>query len=140
MTMKNSKTVIFFLLLSLMLSGCEKGEILVETGEVSDILTTTATVTGNILSIGDGIKQYGHCFATIPNPVVSGSKRSTMQPLEQGPIQASCRALNPEPNITSEHTGVVKILQYTAGRSVLPLPLRLLPDQGEYCPEFYRSK
>ena len=93
--MNNRKKVIFFLLLSLILSGCEKGEILVETGDVSDILTTTATVTGNILSIGDGIKQYGHCYATTPNPVVSGSKTEYHATIGTGTYTSFLQGLEP---------------------------------------------
>jgi hypothetical protein len=46
----------------------------VETGEVTDILPTTARITGYILSGGDGIKKYGHCYGKIPDPKISGTK------------------------------------------------------------------
>lgn len=96
MTMKNHKTKIYFLLpLLLLLTACEKGEILVETGEVSDILTTTATVTGNILSIGDGIKQYGHCYATTPRPAVSGSKTEYHATIGVGTYTSFLQGLEP---------------------------------------------
>lgn len=96
MTMKNHKTKIYFLLpLFIVLSACEKGEILVETGEVSDILTTTATVTGKILSIGDGIKQYGHCYSTAPGPVVLDSKTEYHATIGTGTYTSFLQGLEP---------------------------------------------
>lgn len=95
MIMKNRKTVISFLLFFLMLSACDKGEILVETGEVSDIFTTTATVTGNILCLGDGIKQYGHCFSTTPDPAISGLKTEYHATIGVGTYTSFLQGLEP---------------------------------------------
>ena len=94
--MKNNKTRICFILpLLILLSACEKGEILVETGDVSDVFTTTATVTGNILSIGDGIKQYGHCYSTSPGPTVSGLKTEYHVTIGTGTYTSHLQDLEP---------------------------------------------
>jgi hypothetical protein len=95
MTMKNHKAIFSVLLFFLVLSACEKGEILIETGAASDIFTTTATVTGNILSIGDGIKQYGHCYSTTPNPVFSGLKTEYHATIGTGTFTSYLQGLEP---------------------------------------------
>ncbi len=48
----------------------------VVTGEVSDIQTATAKVSGNITSLGNGAKinQYGHVWSTSAYPTISNSK------------------------------------------------------------------
>jgi len=94
--MKNSKKFMFSLIsFFIVLSACEKGEILIETGEVSDIFTTTATVTGNILSVGDGIKQYGHCYSTLPNPSFSDSKTEYHATIGTGTFTSYLQGLEP---------------------------------------------
>jgi len=67
--MKNSKLIIYLFLAGFQfLTACEKDEIKVATGEATHILTTTAEVKGILLSIGNGIKFYGHCYAKTPGP------------------------------------------------------------------------
>lgn len=70
--MKNNKLFLCFLLpCFLFLSACEEGDIQVATGEVTDILPSTANITGHILSVGRGITHYGHCYAKTSNPTIS---------------------------------------------------------------------
>jgi hypothetical protein len=95
--MKNSIPYLHILLSCfLFLSACEEGDIQVETGKVSDILPTTATITGQILSVGRGVTNYGHCYDKSPNPTIAqprtefyvaigvGSYTSFLQGLEPG--------------------------------------------------------
>jgi hypothetical protein len=44
-----------------------KKEMLVSTGEVTNILTNSADASGQVIDLGDGAIQYGHCFAKTPN-------------------------------------------------------------------------
>jgi len=73
--MKNSKLLLCFLLscfLSLLM--CKTEEMQVATGEVSDIFPTTVKITGYIISAGDGIRKYGHCYAKTPDPTILDTK------------------------------------------------------------------
>jgi uncharacterized protein (TIGR02145 family) len=75
--MKTNKLILFFLILGLMfLFTCKKVEkqMLVTTGTVSNILTTSADVSGEILDLGEGATQHGHCYSTSTNPTVTGTK------------------------------------------------------------------
>jgi hypothetical protein len=73
--MKNNKLIISLLISYFLFPvSCTKQEMLVATGEVKNILPTTVEITGLILSAGDGIKKYGHCYAKTPNPTISDSK------------------------------------------------------------------
>jgi len=57
------------LLLFLIFYGCLKPRLIeVKTVEVKDITSTTATVTGEVTSLGEGISEYGHCWSTSSNP------------------------------------------------------------------------
>lgn len=67
----------------------------VETGEVSDILPTTARITGYILSGGDGIKKYGHCFAKNPDPQISGTKTEFTMTIGSGRYTSFLQNLEP---------------------------------------------
>lgn len=74
MMKKNTLFIYFFLSCFLFLSACKREEIRISTGEVSKIFPTSVTVTGRLISLGDGIKQYGHCYARSPNPTISENK------------------------------------------------------------------
>ena len=54
--------------LVLIVCTCEKSEpikqIVIETGSIIDTSSTTVTVTGNIIDMGEGITTYGHIAAT----------------------------------------------------------------------------
>ena len=47
---------------------------LISTGEVSDVLTTSAVIKGYIVSEGEGLKQYGHCYSKTPDPTILDNK------------------------------------------------------------------
>jgi uncharacterized protein (TIGR02145 family) len=75
--MKTNKLILLTLLAgSIFLLTCKKVEklMLVKTGTISNILITTADISGTVLDLGDGATQHGHCYATSPNPNVSGTK------------------------------------------------------------------
>jgi hypothetical protein len=63
-------------LLAILLQTCEKTKIQpeVETGQVIEIMATRAEVFGKIISLGDGITEYGHCYSTSPNPTFDDLK------------------------------------------------------------------
>ena len=95
--MKISRLFLFCLLPGLLfLTTCSEPDMEVYTGEVSDILPTTVKITGRILSAGDGIKQYGHCYSKTPDPAIfndrteygvaigAGSYTSILTSLEPG--------------------------------------------------------
>jgi len=60
---------VLLLFLLLVLYGCLKPRLIeVETIEVRDPTSTTATASGEIISLGEGISEYGHCWSTFSNP------------------------------------------------------------------------
>jgi uncharacterized protein (TIGR02145 family) len=82
--MKINKSIILFLLAGLIfLISCPKDEkeMLVRTGSATEILITTAKVSGEILDLGEGATNYGHCFATTPNPTIAGTKTEMDNPV-----------------------------------------------------------
>jgi hypothetical protein len=68
---------------------------LVETGEVSDIFSTSAKIKGEILSAGDFVKQYGHCFAKTPMPTISDSKTEFSAAIGTGSFTSFLQDLDP---------------------------------------------
>lgn len=94
--MKNRIKVLCLLFLSLAAnSGCEKGDIVVATGEATNILTTTATVSGSVLSVGDGIKQYGHCYSKTPGSTVADLKTEYYAAIGTGKYTSFLQGLEP---------------------------------------------
>ena len=94
--MKSSGAVIGLFLCFLSFSqGCEMNDLKVETGEVTDILPTTARITGYILSGGDGIKKYGHCYGKIPDPKISGTKTQFTLTIGSGRYTSFLQNLEP---------------------------------------------
>jgi uncharacterized protein (TIGR02145 family) len=81
--MKISKIILYFLLSSLMfLTSCKKieKEMMVSTGAVTDITMTSAIVSGQILDLGEGASNFGHCYATAPNPTIANMKTELGSP------------------------------------------------------------
>lgn len=126
--MKSTKSKICVLFLFfLVFSSCDKGEILVETGDLSDIFTTTAKITGNVICVGNGIKYYGHCYSVTPGPTVSdlkteyyaaigaGTYTSFLQGLEPG-TKYYIRAYGRGDNIISYGTEI----SFTTASAVMP--------------------
>jgi uncharacterized protein (TIGR02145 family) len=74
------KIVSFILLMSYLCISCKKDELpreaKAETRSVSEIKATTARASGEIIDLGKGINDFGHCWSLTVNPTVSGSKTS----------------------------------------------------------------
>jgi uncharacterized protein (TIGR02145 family) len=71
--MKNNELILFLLaLVLLIIPSCKKVEkqMLVETVTTTSITNTAAEVTGNIVDLGSGISQHGHCYAKTPNVTI----------------------------------------------------------------------
>ncbi len=47
---------------------------IVSTGEVNAITASSADISGEVIDIGEGVTQYGHCYGKSPNVDVSGTK------------------------------------------------------------------
>lgn len=62
----------FYLIISIF--SCKKDEILIATGIVSEVYSSTAYVTGYFSSSGEGIKKYGHCLSTDSVPTILNMK------------------------------------------------------------------
>ncbi len=68
----------------------------VETGTISDITTTSARAAGNIIDLGNGINDYGHCWSVTSNPTITDSKSSSGQATKTGTYASDLKNLNPE--------------------------------------------
>jgi len=82
--MKFNKLIMLFLLACLaFLISCPKDEkeMLVRTGSVTEITITTAKVSGEILDLGEGATNYGHCYSINPNPTIAGTKTEMENPV-----------------------------------------------------------
>jgi uncharacterized protein (TIGR02145 family) len=55
-----------------------KKEMLVSTGEITNLLTNTADASGQVIDLGDGAIQHGHCWAKIANVDVSVSTKTQL--------------------------------------------------------------
>src|ERR1035437_6190969 len=88
--MKSIVSKLFFLwclLICLIIpSTCKnlEKEMAVSTGEITNLLTNSADVSGVIVDLGEGATQYGHCYGTAPNVTVSGSKTQLGVPAPGG--------------------------------------------------------
>jgi uncharacterized protein (TIGR02145 family) len=80
--LNNNLTYLFLLTAFIILTSCKKVEkvMMVTTGTASDINYNTATVTGQIVDIGEGATQYGHYYSTIANETSSGLKNQLGNP------------------------------------------------------------
>ncbi|HUX95040.1 MAG TPA: hypothetical protein VMV47_04845 [Bacteroidales bacterium] len=81
--MKSIKLIVFILLAVLIvITTCKKLEkkMLVSTGEVTNILTNSAEVSGLVIDLGEGANKHGHCYATTPSVTISGTKTELGQP------------------------------------------------------------
>jgi uncharacterized protein (TIGR02145 family) len=88
--MKNRIPKLFFLLCLLLCiiipSTCKKveKEMLVSTGSISNISANSAKISGEVIDIGAGATQYGHCYATTPNPTTANLKTQLGIPADTG--------------------------------------------------------
>lgn len=69
----------------------------VETGAVSNIQSTQAQITGNIISLGntDGLSQYGHVWNTKQSPTISNSKNQLGSTESTGTFNSTLTNLSP---------------------------------------------
>ncbi len=67
-----------FILIIIACPGCSKieRELKVVTGIISDITTSSARAGGNIIDLGDGINDHGHCWSISQDPDISDLKTS----------------------------------------------------------------
>jgi TolB protein len=73
--MSDNKLFLLLLLLCVIfITTCKKVEkvMMVVTGTVSDTTYFSAKVSGQIIDLGKGVKQYGHYYSTITNETTSG--------------------------------------------------------------------
>jgi hypothetical protein len=68
--------LVSLIVICIFLFSCKKPakEMLVSTGSITDISTDSAKATGQILDLGDGATQYGHCYSKLPNATIADSK------------------------------------------------------------------
>jgi uncharacterized protein (TIGR02145 family) len=69
---------IIIILVTFMVVSCKKDELTVETtvetGSIDEVESTKALAFGRILSIGQEVIQYGHCWSTISPPTIEGNR------------------------------------------------------------------
>jgi hypothetical protein len=82
--MMNSKKITALLLISCLIffPSCQKDikKMTVTTGISTNVLSNTAVVSGTIIDLGEGANKYGHCYSTIANPTVDGTKKEMANP------------------------------------------------------------
>jgi uncharacterized protein (TIGR02145 family) len=75
--------IILFYILFTLIQSCKKLEIervvKIETGEVHNITADFASISGNILDVGEnGITQYGHCWSTTKDPNINVTTKTVL--------------------------------------------------------------
>jgi uncharacterized protein (TIGR02145 family) len=74
----NSNKLILFLVLSgcIVFTTCKKVEkvMSVTTGIVTNLTTLSATLSGKIIDLGNGVTQHGHCYSKTQNSTIDSSK------------------------------------------------------------------
>src|SRR4030042_432947 len=95
--MKYKRLVLLFFITGLLIIPfCEPDKkMLVETGDVSNISTTTADISGTVIDIGEGATQHGHCYGTETGPSITGTKTS-LGTAVKGDFTSSLTELDPE--------------------------------------------
>jgi len=71
----------------------QKREAKVETKAVSEILATTAKVSGDIIDLGEGITDYGHCWGLTATPTIADSRTSLGAAIKTGVFTSELKAL-----------------------------------------------
>lgn len=69
----------------------------VETGTISGVQTNQATVTGNIVKLGnvESISQYGHVWSVNPHPTINNGKTELGSTTSTGAYTSTITGLNP---------------------------------------------
>lgn len=95
------RTKILILLLTVagfyFLITCKKVEkqMMVTTGTVSNILTTSASVGGELLDLGEGVSQHGHCWSENPDPDLNEFKTTLGARTSTGVFTSNLAELTP---------------------------------------------
>jgi uncharacterized protein (TIGR02145 family) len=96
MKKKRLSHFLFLLLLCLIIATtCKKLEksMLVSTGDVTNISTNSADASGDIIDLGNGITQHGHCYAKTPNVTISSTKTDLGVPSGNGGFTSQLKNL-----------------------------------------------
>jgi uncharacterized protein (TIGR02145 family)/uncharacterized repeat protein (TIGR02059 family) len=97
---KSKKTVFIFFLLTgcFIISTCERKfekVMNVSTGAITVITSNSARAGGQIIDLGEGATQYGHCYAKSPNPTVAALKTQLGVPVVTGDFTSNLKDLEP---------------------------------------------
>lgn len=91
--------LVTFLFLSITV-GCEKINLnkmpKVKTKPVSEIMSTSAVASGDIVDLGEGVTDYGHCWSTLKNPTISDSVTSFGNCIKTGTFISNLLYLEPD--------------------------------------------
>jgi hypothetical protein len=94
----NLKEVFFYLIVIIVFFSCKKNElkreVKISTKGVSEVMATTATVTGEIIDLGEGIIDYGLYYSTTANSP-GGIKVSVGKPNATGEFIVEIAGLKP---------------------------------------------
>lgn len=74
--MKKQEVFFLWIFVIMVFSYCCKPEkeMAVSTGSVTEITSNSARITGQIIDLGEGIMQHGHCYGITPGVSISDSK------------------------------------------------------------------
>lgn len=93
------KSILYFFVIILVVSSCtkEKREAKISETEItiSNITANSAKATGEIVDLGQGIDDYGHCWSTSVNPTLSGPRTSLGKAGRTGIFNSDITALTP---------------------------------------------
>ena len=69
----------------------------VETGSATDVTSSQAFVTGNVVNLGNtsGLSQYGHVWGTMENPTISNDKTQLGKTTSTGAYNSTLTGLSP---------------------------------------------
>jgi uncharacterized protein (TIGR02145 family) len=88
----------FFVLLFL-INSCKKDElpreVKIKTTDVTEIMATTARANGDVIDLGEGIDDHGHCWSISPNPVITDTRSSLGNSNIPGTFKSDLINLNP---------------------------------------------
>jgi uncharacterized protein (TIGR02145 family) len=96
--MKITRLILFIIITgTLYIPSCKPDKkMAVETGEVTNILTTTADVSGVVIDVGEGATQHGHCYGKTPGLTTSGTKTELGIKAIAGVFTSNLTGLDPE--------------------------------------------
>jgi uncharacterized protein (TIGR02145 family) len=91
------KLLVSFGISVLCVINCEKPEhvTIIETGTVQEVTSTSVTVTGNIIDVGEGIYTYGH-MASTDSSYTENTRKSILASPKTGIYYSTVTCLNPD--------------------------------------------